>query len=170
MQARLFIGCLSLLLCTCGWTAQPGLDAGSGADVVGEPSVEIGGANLDGIGFALWHGTDPHPNIISGPQGGQHIWVSAHTRNLWYNKLSLTVEMRDDATGDIIAPGEVTRMVTLSRDVTFDRYEGLTAFLSSPCAVADHKIRIKLTAADLYGVATSDTAVVTPVWSQPCAP
>lgn len=173
--AIVFVLCGCLALCGCHWVSQPGLPDTTGADVYGPPTVEIGGADDDGIGFVPWHGITTgdgtfHPNIIRGPQGGQHIWVSAHIQNLWPHKLLMSVGMHDMATGALVLPGDVTRILELTPYPTFYDYEGFIAYVSDPCAIADRPIRVTIHASDLYGVVTEDSAVITPVWSLPCGP
>ena len=162
--------CFALALGGCAYVSQPGLDATNGADVFGPPSIEIGGAADDGIGFIPWHDGTVHPTIIQGPQGGQHIWVSVHTNNLWRQKIQLSVGMRDEVTGALVLPGDVTRILSLTPHETFDAYEGFVAYVSEPCVIANRRIRATVLALDLYGLVTSDSAVITPVWSNPCAP
>ncbi len=154
----------------CGYVSQPGLDATNGADVYGPPRLEIGGANDDGIGFIPWHGATVRPKIIQGPQGGQHIWVSMRSNGLWPKKIMLSVDMRDATTGALVLPGDVTRILGLTPHETFDAYDGFIAYVSEPCAIADRPIRVTMFASDLYGVATSDSAIVLPIWSTVCAP
>ena len=168
MLPRIFA--ISLMLCGCGWVSQPDLPDATGAEVFGPPSVEIGGANDDGSGFVAWHDGTVHPTIIRGPQGGQHIWVSAHMQNLWPHKLLMAVGMHDEETGALVLPGDVTRILELTSDVGFYHYNGFIAYVSEPCKIHDRKIRVHILAQDLFGVATTDTAVITPVWSLPCTP
>ncbi len=161
---------LGLLLSGCGFVSQPGVDAGGSADVLGPPGLEIGGADDSGLGFVSWRDGTARPTIISGPQGGQHIWVSAHIRGLWPKKISLSVGMHDFLTGALVLPGDVTRIVDLTPYPDDYEYQGFIAYVSNPCAIADRAIRVEMVASDLYGVATSDSAVVTPQWSYPCGP
>ena len=171
MFARFPVIAWSLACCACGFVSQPGMpDASGDPDVLGPVSVEIGGANDDGIGFVPWHDGLARPNIIRGLQGGQHIWVSIHTHALWPHKALVSVGMHDEATGALVLPGDVTRMLELTPHETFYAFEGFVAYVSDPCAVANRPIRVRVQASDLYGVATADSAVITPIWSQPCPP
>ncbi len=169
MASRFFIGLAAFALGGCSWASQPGIDAGGGGDL-GPPSLEIGGADDSGLGFVSWRDGTAKPTIIRGPQGGQHVWVSAHAHGLWKQKILLTVNMHDEQTGVLVEPGEVSRILNLTPYGDFDAYEGFTAYVSAPCAIANRLIRVEMLASDLYGVATSDSAVVTPQWSYPCGP
>lgn len=159
------------LLAGCGTpVTPPAADAVGPADVYGKPTLTIGGANDDGFGFVQWHEAPAHPKIVSGLQGGQHIWVSMRSQNLWPEHMAIAVVMHDAATGALVEPGEVNRMLKLLPRPGYDTYEGFVAYVSKPCAIAGKKVRVEMTVRDLYGVTAQDSAEITPVWGGLCAP
>lgn len=138
-------------------------------DSMNPPTIELGGANDDGTGFIPWHGTDAHPRIIRGPQGGQHVWISLRAQNLAEKSMVVRVVMRDVATGELVLPGEVTRTLNFRPSADSAVFEGMTAFVNQPCVVTGREIEIVVTATDVNQVTGRDSAVVTAHWELPCA-
>ena len=158
---------LLFALCGCTTTAPPP----DTADVSHHPSVEIGGARTDGTGFVPWHGTDPHPALIAGIQGGQHLWVSMRMQDLWPKQILLAVTMHLVDTGELVQPGKIERIISsLVNWSDAYGYDGFVAFVSEPCRLRNRAVSVTVEASDLYGVATSDTAIVTPTWDGVCGP
>lgn len=139
------------------------------------PQAVVGGSFDHGAGFVDWteQGADlPTPaTIISGPQGGQHIWVSVRTKGLWPTKARMGVQFVDPQTGAIAKPGVVEVIATLKTDPTAPDwllYEALPAFIKEPCGVRDKPMRAELKVVDLYGRTVQDTAVIVPTWTGWC--
>lgn len=137
----------------------------------GDPWLQIGGSADDGSGFVQWHDANPKPKIIAGIQGGQHIWVSMRTRDVWPKKALLGVTMHRKDTGELVQPGKIERIVSeLANYGTFYGFYGFVAYVSEPCVIRDRALQVTAEVSDLYGVVTTDTAVVTPTWDGLCAP
>lgn len=139
------------------------------------PQVVVGGALDPGTGFVDWAdegvGLPTPATIISGPQGGQHIWVSVRTKGLWPSKARIGVEFVDPETGAIAKPGRVEVIGTLKTDPTAPQwllYEGLPAFIKEPCLIRERPLRAVLKVVDLYGRSVQDTALLKPVWTGWC--
>ncbi len=158
------------------------LETGTGGDADGagdgqndidagpQPTVRVGGTNDSGDGFLDWAPGDAHPNIIRGPQGGQHIWIAARMQNLWPKKMRMSIELFDNDTGVLVKPGKVEITITFKEEGDWLAYSGMPAFVKEPCKVKEHKLRAHLTLNDLYGVTTSIDAFITPKWDGYCAP
>lgn len=150
--------------------ADAATDAQGEIDAGPQPTVHVGGTSDSGDGFVDWAAGDFHPNIIRGPQGGQHIWIAARMQNLWPKKMRMAIELFDAATGELVKPGKVEITITFNPDGDWLAYSGMPAFVKEPCKIKDHKLRAHLTLNDLYGVTTSADAFITPKWDGFCAP
>ncbi|MBM4342741.1 MAG: hypothetical protein FJ100_05135 [Deltaproteobacteria bacterium] len=135
-----------------------------------KPTTRVGGADPEGKGWLDWSTGKDTPEILKGPQGGQHIWVSARTANLHPKKARITVTMfLETPTGDqVVKPGTVEMTGTLKWEEGWLVYAGLPAFVKEPCVIRDKKVRVELAVDDLYGVHAADTAWITPVWKGYC--
>lgn len=159
-------------------------DDASGADtaVIGEsgpnpgdsvstkPLSAVGGSDKTGNGWIDWSGTKVTPEILKGPQGGQHIWVSARTRNLHPKKarISVTMFVEGPAGDEVVKPGTVEMTATLKWENDYLVYTGLPAFVKEPCKIMDKRVRVELSVDDLYGVHADDKAWITPIWTGFC--
>ncbi len=135
-----------------------------------KPLTKVGGANPEGKGWLDWSSGTDKPEILKGPQGGQHIWVSARTANLHPKKARIIVTMYlETPTGDqIVKPGTVEMTGTLKWENDWLVYAGLPAFVKEPCVIRNMKVRVELAVDDLYGVHAEDKAWITPVWKGYC--
>ncbi len=192
-RVRIVLGGFALLLVCVGLTGCAGSSGSSDtgnasdaktADLPGDvtdttPRVLVGGADDGGNGFIDWaSGTYP-ATVIHGPQGGQHIWVSAKTRNLFPNKARISVTMYLETPGaaeEVVKPGTTTVTGTLKAFPAPPElpsewliYAGLPAFVSQPCKLAQQKVRVQVEVSDLYGVLASNKAWIRPKWTfMPC--
>lgn len=150
--------------------------AGAAVDVPDVAAVAwLGGAielpqdPLQSLVFVDWQGAMVSPKIVSGPQGGQHIWVGVRAKNVWPQKLRMAVQMWDAETGELVKPGrvEITHTVTAGPDGWLE-YTGIPAYVKLPCAVQDRKLRVRLEISDLYGVAAAQEAFIRPKWDGFC--
>ena len=94
-RALLQTSCLLVAVVGCATSAAAPTDASSPDSVSSDatdsaPQVIVGGANSDGSGFVDWSGGAARPAIITGIQGGQHVYVSVRTRNLNPQQVKIT--------------------------------------------------------------------------------
>jgi hypothetical protein len=178
---RVSLGLMLAGLTACGDVAGVAkVDGGPAAEVAGAdadslPLAQVGGANELGEGFVDWSAGAPAAAILRGPQGGQHIWVSALTRNLWYKKARVAVTLYVEATGaadEMVKPGrvEVTGTLKSADQAGWLIYAGLPAFVKEPCKIMNKRVRVELEVSDLYAVKATDKAWITPTWDGYCDP
>ena len=159
-----------------GCAASAGADAaadggpvdGAAADGASAPMVLVGGANSDGSGFVDWSSTTPRPAIITGIQGGQHVFVSVRTRNIFPTQAKITAMVAAPETCEPNAPGPATWKVSLKKDGDWLTYQGITAFVGEPCAIKDKWVRVKVEVTDQNGVTATGHADIQPTWSGAC--
>lgn len=145
------------------------------ATAVSGPTAVVGGSDDAGNGFVDWSSGMFSPAIIHGPQGGQHIWVSAKTQNLYPKKARIAVTMYQETPGpteEMVKPGRVEVTGTLKSwpappelPGPWLLYAGLPAFVSEPCKITGRKIRVELEISDLYGVKATHKAWIVPKWT-----
>lgn len=186
-RVRILLGCLAVLVgCASSTGSASDSDASDGksadlpADVTDTtPRVQVGGADDGGNGFIDWSSGSYPATVIHGPQGGQHIWVSAKTKNLFPNKARVSVTMFLESPGaadEVVKPGTTTVTGTLKPFPAPPElpgewliYAGLPAFVSQPCKIAQQKLRVQIEVSDLYGVLASNKAWIRPKWTfMPC--
>ena len=127
----------------------------------GVPKVLVGGSDADGQTFVDWASGAVQAKVISGPQGGQHIWVSVQASNLWPVKLRMVVQMFDVETGELVKPGKVEITHTMNPTCgPWFTYTGMPSFVKEPCKINGRKLRVHLEASDLYGLAASSDAFI----------
>lgn len=146
-------------------------DAGSQADgAVLAPQAEVGGASEEGKGFVDWSSGTEAPAITRGPQGGQHIWVSAHVRHVFPNKARVAVTMfvEEGAVSVEVKPGRVEMTSNLKADGDWLIYPGIAAFVKEPCKIQGKKVRVELDVDDLYGRKVQAKAWIRPTWDGVC--
>ncbi len=125
--------------------------------------VQVGGANEDGTGFVDWSSGTFSPKVITGPQGGQHVWVSTKSIRVSPTKLRIGVIMHDAETGDLVKPGRVEMTHTPAKNAEgWYEYDGIPAFVKEPCVISGRKLKVDLDISDLYGVTASTSAFITP--------
>jgi hypothetical protein len=119
---------VALALASCGGGEEP---AGS-SDlpsfcVSGAPSVEVG------TGAASFIAIEPGGSvpIVSGPQGGSHIWISARTRGLGPSAL-VEYGANDMETGELLTWKGLRQVVALGAGEGGGEVHGLTGFLDDP--------------------------------------
>lgn len=161
---------ISVGLAACTATVDPEPDAGPCG---GEgPLARIGGAvDIPAGGtltFVDWHaptpdGGPPRPAIISGPQGGQHIWAGVQMRGLAPKKLRMAVTLWFADTGEKVLPGRVEITKTMeAKDACLFEYVAMPAFVKEPCKVQNRLLRADLELSDLYGVRATDSVKILP--------
>lgn len=153
--------------CATGASMPDPQDASSGKT----GKVTVGGSDKDGATFVDWSSGTVTPLIISGPQGGQHIWVSVRAHDVSPSKLRMAVQMFDAETNAVVAPGrvEITHTMNVKADGTLE-YTGIPAFVKFPCSIRGRKVHVHLEINDLYGVSAQDDATITPYWDGWCPP
>ena len=139
-------------------------------------TVWVGGSLDNGTGFVDWSpapGVDlpKSATIISGPQGGQHIWVTVRTKGLWSNKARIRVEIVHAQDGTVAKPGYVEVIGSLKVDPAAPEwlyYQGIAAFIKEPCKIMKipHRVQVKVT--DLYGDQAAGEARIVPTWDGWC--
>lgn len=147
-------------------------DAGQQPDgKVEAPEAEVGGASEEGLGFVDWSSGTVEPAITRGPQGGQHIWVSAHIRHVFPNKarVAVTMYVEGTATSVEVKPGRVEMIGNLKPDGDWLIYPGIAAFVKEPCKIQGKKVRVELEVDDLYGRQTKAKAWIRPTWDGVCS-
>lgn len=161
--------------CATGGTSAP--DATSdlgGVSSDNTPQVLVGGSNSDGTGFVDWSnsaigsGGIPRPPIIIGPQGGQHVYVSVRTRNLFPQQVKITATVATPADCTPYDPGPSHWSVSLKSDDGWLGFQGITAFIAKPCDVKDKVVRVKVEVVDKDGLSASNFADIQPTWSGTC--
>lgn len=151
--------------------AVPTDDAGSQADgAVLPPQAEVGGASKEGKGFVDWSSGKEQPAITRGPQGGQHIWVSAHVRHVFPNKarVAVTMYVEEGGSSTEVKPGRVEMTGNLKGDDDWLIYPGIAAFVKEPCKIQGTKVRVELDVDDLYGRKVQAKAWIRPTWDGVC--
>ncbi len=135
-----------------------------------QPQAEVGGASEEGTDFVDWSSGSAEPAITRGPQGGQHIWVSAHIRHVFPNKIRVAVTMylEETATSIEVKPGRVEMTGNLKADGDWLIYPGIAAFVKEPCKIKDRKVRVELDVDDLYGRKVQAKAWIRPTWDGVC--
>lgn len=136
-----------------------------------QPAAWIGGSDADGQTFVDWKSGTAFAAIISGPQGGQHIWVSVRVKHVSPVKLRMGVQMIDSETCDLVKPGrvEITHTMIPKPDGIFE-YTGIPAFVKEPCKIKSRKLRVHLDISDMYGLETEAEATITPQYDGFCSP
>ncbi len=166
LSVRTVIPAVGLLLAACA-------SASSMPAAVGDTTVLIGGANDDGTGFVDWHGQTATPNLIMGPQGGQHVWVMLRTGHAFNaEKMRILMDMTDLDTGLVVKPGQMpfTRTLTDAGDALVTDGNAITAYVKEPCVIKGHHIQVHVGVTDLVGLTGADQAVIIPSWSGFCSP
>ena len=146
--------------------ASDGSMNGDGSD--NTPQVLVGGANTDGSGFVDWSTGSARPPIVTGIQGGQHVFVSVRTRNLFPQQVKITSMVASPVDCTPYDPGPAQWKVSLKSDDGWLGYQGITAFVGKPCAVKDKLVRVKVEVEDQNGVKASGFADIEPTWSGSC--
>ncbi len=178
---------LAAWLTGCGPTSDPTSDAkgdGNHADLPGDatdtaPHVVVGGADDAGMAFVDWSSGSYPATLIHGPQGGQHIWTSVKTTNLYANKARISAMLYLETPGlpdELVKPGTTPVTGTLKAyppppavPEAGLAYVGLPAFVSQPCKIAQQRVRVQVEVSDLYGVAATGKAWIRPKWTfMPC--
>ena len=174
MRRRLFIASFAFSCIACAASPAPsgsdaGSDMGSASDSSDNaPQVLVGGANSDGSGFVDWSQGTARPPIITGIQGGQHVYVSVRTRNLFPQQVKITAIVATPVDCTPYDPGPSQWKVSLKNDDGWLSYQGITAFVGKPCAVKDKLVRVKIEVEDQNGVKASSYADIEPTWNGAC--
>lgn len=143
-------------------------ETGSGS--TSTSSVIIGGCKDDGTGYLDWHSSTIAPNIVMGPQGGQHVYVSVRATSDFYVKNArITVDGLDLDTGDIVKPGAFEFTRSFTPEGSGLGVVGLTSFVKEPCKIKGHRVRMHVHVEDLVGLTGDDEAIITPSWNGFCA-
>ncbi len=132
------------------------------------PQVIVGGANDDGTGFVDWSSGLARPPIVTGIQGGQHVFVSVRTRNLYPVQVKINTMVATPVECKAYNPGSREWKVSLRTDDTWLGYQGITAFVDDPCLVKDKVVRVKVEVTDQNNVTASAYADIQPTWSGAC--
>jgi hypothetical protein len=173
---------LCLLMFACCSDDPPASKPDAGTDPDGysnylQPrTVWVGGSLDNGTGFVDWSlapGVDlpKSATIISGPQGGQHIWVTVRTKGLWSNKARIRVEIVHAQDGTVAKPGYVEIIGSLKVDPAAPEwlyYQGIAAFIKEPCKIMKIPHRVQIQIVDLYGDKAAGEARIVPTWDGWC--
>ena len=156
--------CLSfaLLSASCACAGDPGP----------APVVKVGGSTPFGLGFIDWSGEPHSAEVLTGPQGGQHIWISARTRNMAVTTATMAVTLLlETPTGDVLVkPGRVEMARKAEQNGVDIIYAGLPAFVKEPCKVKGQRVRVELDIRDQAGNVAADKAWITPTYTGYCDP
>jgi hypothetical protein len=174
MRRRLAILSFAFAFAGCATSTTPsaadaGIDLGSASDTTDNtPQVLVGGANSDGSGFVDWQSGIARPAIITGIQGGQHVFVSVRTRGLFPQQAKITATVATPVDCTPYDPGPSQWKVSLKSDSGWYGYQGITAFVGKPCAIKDKVVRVKIEVEDQNGVTASSYADIEPTWNGAC--
>ncbi len=69
------------------------------ATLSGDPTLQLGGSDADGLTFEAFADGAPRP-LVSGGQGGMHVWLSARISGVCPTVAFLDRRVVDDATGE----------------------------------------------------------------------
>lgn len=140
--------------------------------------MAVGGSDLDGLAFVPLDDCPELP-IIHGIQGGYHVWGSVHVRDVSPIKALVRVRLRDMASGELVAPGDVTLSLDLDTVPDADggppwlERNGLPVYVADPCPIDGHELRLEGKVVDLYGVEREAEgcliARMLPEWRASCA-
>lgn len=151
-----------------GESATDGASTDASIDASGPPVFQIGGAKDDGTGFVDWSGGTSTAPIITGIQGGQHVWVSVRTRNIPVHKAHLLIKLARPADCSALEAGETEWRVPLVTQDDWKGYSGLTAYVSKPCEVQGKPVHVKVQLKDEDTLLAEADAFVTPTWDGVC--
>lgn len=128
----------------------------------------IGGSEDNGTGFVDWSSGVARGLVVTGFQGGQHVWVTVRARDINPKKARVTVELRDQVTGASVPPGPHQWVLMMSVDAGWLTYAGITAFIDKPCDVVGRLLTASAALVDADGLTATASALVTPEWPGMC--
>lgn len=145
--------------------------AGTGEDPL---QVEVGGANASGYGFVDWSTPGTDATVITGIQGGQHIWVSARAKLAGTTTLNVAVTLYREATSGqaeaLVKPGTVEIQRKSEADGTWQVLSGVPAFVKEPCKIREHRVRVEALVRTPDGRTAAAKAWITPHFDGYCNP
>jgi len=141
------------------------------ADVVSQPpsTVEIGGWSASDDAWIDWPASGAEVDIVRGPAGCCHIWVSLRWVADLSAKVDVSVEMRFADTGELVWPGKTVKKVIVKGEPPSFHVHGIPGFIYCPCRVRDQRLRVRATVTDTAGAPLSGEAKVTPRLNFQCA-
>lgn len=171
----------------CGWpsarragvvafclAAAASCDASQVAAPPAKLTVRVGGADTAGKGFVSWETPDRDATIITGPQGGQHIWVSVGVDLPAAVTLNAAVTLFREPTGTLAEALVKPGMVEFRRPTKLiggqQVLEGVTAFVKEPCKINGQRVRVEVTAHTEGGRSGQAKAWIVPHYDGPCFP
>jgi hypothetical protein len=113
---------LASIACGASGGAVPAPDAGTSA-----LEVEVGTGQFEFEPLV----DDAPVDVVCGPQGGQHIWVSVRARNLDPAHASVSVRISLDASGQIVC-GQQIDDVSLLPAAGWYEFTGIACFVTDP--------------------------------------
>lgn len=159
LGARTLLSATVVLLCSAGCSSEPEVDCAYLDD------LRIGGTELSGDGFVAWV-DGATPELITGPQGSEHVWLSFRTPTPFAaDRVATRTALRLLDTGEVVPPGISPVTIRVER---FDDgqwgYSGLRAFVRDSCPVHNkpHTAWFELTAPD--GCQVTRRITVLPQW------
>ncbi|MBI5608290.1 MAG: hypothetical protein HY902_05365 [Deltaproteobacteria bacterium] len=160
-----------------GWAllAAAMLGCASAAGTAEDPlQVEVGGADSGGYGFVDWSKPGVDATIITGPQGGQHIWVSARAKLAGPTALDVAVTMYREATAGqaeaLVKPGTVEILRKSESQGAWQVLAGVPAFVKEPCKIRNHRVRVEAVVRTNDGKQAAAKAWITPHYDGYCDP
>ncbi len=136
--------------------------------------VQVGGASPSGNGFVDWSTLGTGAAIITGIQGGQHIWVSARAKLAGATTLDVAVTMYREATGGqaeaMVKPGTVEIQRKAETDGAWQVLAGVPAFVKEPCKIREHRVRVEAVVRTGDGRTAAAKAWITPHFDGYCDP
>lgn len=133
------------------------------------PNLWLGGAAENGSGFVDWSAGGAVSDLVTGLQGGQHLWVVARAKAVNPKKAKISVLLTDLASDEEVAPGKTEWYFTLQPIAGgWLQSPAITAFVTKPCASAAKTLRVDVTVLDQDGVTQQAEAKVQTQWPGSC--
>ncbi len=136
--------------------------------------VEVGGANFVGDGFVSWATPGSDAAVITGFQGGQHIWVSVRSKLSNAEIFDTSVAMYREATGSdaeaYVKPGPIEIMRKTQLVDGWQVVAGIPAFVKEPCKVRAHRLRVEAVVRSGDGRIATGKAWIVPHYDGYCDP
>lgn len=123
----------------------PPSDGGPAIDG-GSMEVEVGTGQFEFVPIADGGLVD----IVCGPQGGQHIWVSARARNFDPRAANLQVSIVRMDNGMVVC-GQQLREVDFLPAMGFNEYTGIACFVPDPDVIRGQPVRLDGVVTDRAG-------------------
>lgn len=89
--------------------------------------------------------------IVCGPQGGQHIWVSVRARNLSPDPVSIRVSIRLADSGQLVCGQQIDDTSLFAAAGGWGEFTGIACFVPEPALVSGRPVLLQGRVADAAG-------------------